>query len=246
MQKLSVELYPQRNQIVQDAYDALVVSLYACEPFPKSLCVTGSAPGSGKTTISINLAISFVMSGRSALLVDADIRKTSRFKRLGEADFLGLSDLLSGHSDFSEVVTSTNLENLDFITSGNKTAANPLGLLYSPRFDYLLKTALETYDLLIFDTSSLDANADSSVIASKMDGTLLVTEKGSSIRMLEKNIDHLVSIGANVIGTVLNKLPKNEYKGYMEFYNYRHSERKNKNNRRAEPHGSTNQRSREG
>ena len=234
MQKLSVVLYPQHNQIVQDAYDALTADLYACKPFPKTLCITG-VPGVGKTTTSINLAISFAMSGRSALLIDADIRKTNQSKRLGKAGFLGLTDLLLGRADFDDVITSTNLENLAFIASGTVQAANPLGLLYSPRFDYLVSAALETYDLLIFDTSSLDANADASILASKMDGTLLVTEKGGSLKTLKKNIDHLSATGANVIGTVLNKLPRNDYKNHLEYYNYASSAgKKDKNKKKSD------------
>jgi len=222
MQKLKVSLYPHENQFVQDAYDGLVTDVLSCDPIPKTLCVTSLAPGAGKTTISINLAISYVMTGRSALLVDADIRKSPKYKRLGTDTFLGLSDFLTESQDLKDIITLTNMPKLAVITSGMATAKNPLGMLFSPKFEFLMKAATEKFDLVIIDTSSLDVNADSSVITVRTDATLLVVEINDSALALERNIVRLDSMGANIIGTVLNKIPKGEYKTHMEFYNYKH------------------------
>jgi len=222
MQKLKTSLYPHENQVVQDAYDGLVTDIFSCDPVPKTICITSNAPGAGKTTISINLAISYVMTGRSALLIDADIRKSPKYKRLGTDAFLGLSDFLTESQDLKEIITLTNMPKLAVITSGMATAKNPLGMLYSPKFEFLMQAAIEKFDLVIIDTSSLDVNADSSVIAARTDATLLVVEINDSALALERNIERLVSMGSNIIGTVLNKIPKGEYKTHMEFYNYKH------------------------
>jgi len=233
MQKLDVNLYPHQNQYVQDAYDGLVANLLSCDPIPKTLCVTSNTPGAGKTTISVNLAISFVMTGRSTLLIDADIRKNHLYKRLGTSMLNGLSDFLTGSMELGDIVSLTDMENLAVITSGRAKTRNPLGLLYSPKFDRLLKAATERFDLVIIDTSSLDVNADSSVIASKADGTLLVVQINDSAKALERNIMRLNSMGTNIIGTVLNKIPRGEYKTHMEFYNYRHTGVRQKRANRA-------------
>jgi len=222
MQKLKTSLYPHENQIIQDAYDGLITDIFSCETIPKTLCITSLAPGAGKTTISINLAISFVMTGRSALLIDADIRKYPKYKRLGSDAFFGLTDFLTEVVELKDIITLTNMQKLAVITSGKATAKNPLGMFYSPKFEFLMQAAIEKFDLVIIDTSSLDVNADSSVIAGRTDATLLVVEIHDSTLALERNIERLDSMGANVIGTVLNKIPKGEYKTHMEFYNYKH------------------------
>ena len=227
MQKLGVELYPHENQYVQDAYDALITNLFACDPVTKSICVTSNAPSVGKTTISINLAISYVMTGRTALLIDTDIRKSNQYKRLSGDDLHGLSDFFGEYGETSlgldDVTTKTNMRGLSIITSGTVQVRNPLGMFYSPKFERLLKEASEQYDLVIIDTSSLDVNADSSIITTKVDGTMLVVQLDDSAKALDRNIARLSSMGANIIITILNKLPKNEYKTYMEFYDYRHT-----------------------
>lgn len=227
MQKLSVELYPHENQYVQDAYDALITNLFACDPVPKTTCVTSNAPSVGKTTISINLAISYVMTGRKALLIDTDIRKGNQYKRLSGDNLLGLTDFFTDSDDlslrFSDVVTTTNMKGLSIITSGINEVKNPLGMFYSPKFETLLKEASEMFDLVILDTSSLDVNADSSIITTKVDGTMLVVQIDDSTKALERNIARLSSMGTNIIITIMNKLPKYEYKTYMEFYDYRHT-----------------------
>jgi len=162
------------------------------------------------------------MTGRSALLIDADIRKNPKYKRLGTDAFLGLSDFLTESQELKDIITLTNMPKLAVITSGIATAKNPLGMLYSPKFEFLMKAAIEKFDLVIIDTSSLDVNADSSVITIRTDATLLVVEINDSALALERNIARLDSMGANIIGTVLNKIPKGEYKTHMEFYNYKH------------------------
>ena len=223
MQKLGINLYPHHNQIIQDAYDGLITHIYSCDPIPKTLCITSNTPGAGKTTISINLAISFAMAGRNTLLIDTDIRKEYKYKRLGTDKFLGLTDFLTEEVELTEIATVSNIPKLVLITGGKGKISNPLGLLYSPRFDQLMTSAMENFNIVIIDTSSLDVNADSSVIASKADATMLVVEINDSGKTLERNLERLHSVNANIIGTVLNKIPKNEYKAHMEYYNYKHT-----------------------
>jgi capsular exopolysaccharide synthesis family protein len=223
MQKLGISLYPHKNQIIQDAYDGLITHIYSCESIPKTLCITSNSPGAGKTTISINLAISFAMAGRKVLLIDTDIRKDQKYKRLGTDKFLGLSDFLVEEEELDEVLTHTNISKLVLITSGKIKIKNPLGLLYSPRFDSLMTSTIERFDIVIIDTSSLDVNADSSVIASKADATMLVVEINDSAKTLERNMERLNAVNANIIGTILNKIPKYEYRTHMEYYNYKHT-----------------------
>jgi len=223
MQRLNVSLYPHENQIIQDAYDGLITNIYSCDPIPKTLCITSTSPGAGKTTISINLAVSLAMTGRNVLLIDADIRKEHKYKRLSTEKLLGLTDFLTDEKDTSEVMTLTDIAMLFVITSGKTKVKNPLGLLYSPKFDSLIETVKDKFDFIIIDTSSLDVNADSTVIAAKTDATMLVVELNDSSIALERNIERLNSMGANIVGTVVNKIPRSEYKTHMEFYNYKHT-----------------------
>ena len=129
-----------------------------------------------KTTTAFNLALSMTRIRLKVLLVDADLRKPLITKYLGNNDSPGLSNLISEQIDFKDGIYTTDVEGLSFMPAGDKPP-NPAELLNSVNFDEFLLKAEEQYDIVIFDTPPLGSVIDSAIIASKADGTLLVTNR---------------------------------------------------------------------
>ncbi len=223
MQKLETKLYPHPNQIVQDSYDSLIANLFNNykEDMPKSICITGSEPGVGKTTIAINFSIAMVMAGWKVAFVDGDLRKMSTSKRLASDKLKGVTDYLAEVAEYEDILTSTNFEKFVYLPCGDISNKNPIGLLYSPRFDELMERLKSDFDFIIFDTSALCANADASVISCKTDGSFFVAQMGDSTVRLQKEIARLTDMDVRILGTILNKAPRGEYKRFMGFYDYK-------------------------
>ena len=223
MQKLLLDIYPHKNQVVQDAYDILIANLHTenKQEMPKTICVAGACPKVGKTTVALNLAISMAMAGWKVVFVDADMRKSRTSKRIDEPTLLGLSDYLTTQMLLADAMCKTNVENLTIITSGDTQSVNPIGLLCSPRFADMTDKLSLAYDFIVFDTPCLNSVGDGSVVAAHTDCTLLVLEAGySKQKDMRQSIERLQTAGAKVAGIVLNKAKKTEYKRYLSAYNY--------------------------
>lgn len=222
MQTKTFNVYTHQNTAVQDAYAMLSanIQLSESEKRLKSIVLTSCKPRVGKTTIAISLAFSLAESGWKTLLVDADLRKPAEAKRLNAETIFGLSDFLSNEMNFEDVLCNTNIPNLNYIACG-ENIKNPIGLFCSAAFDSFMKKAVENFDFVIFDTPSLSSVVDSSLVAAKSDATLLVVKMGeTTLNSLKPAIDQLEKVNANLLGAVLNKVKKNNYKKYFEAFDY--------------------------
>lgn len=222
MQTKTFNVYNQENRAVQDAYAMLTANIHlsGINKQYRSLAITSCKPKVGKTSIAITLAITMAGSGWKVLLVDGDLRRPTAGKRLGGDSLLGLSDYLSGDHDLQEVLCQTNITNLTFLHSG-EDQRNPIGLLCNTRFEELNRIAKEDYDFVIFDTPSLSSVVDASLIAAKVDATLLVVEIGeTSINSLRPAKQQLEKVNATILGVVLNKVKKNDYKKFFGAFDY--------------------------
>ena len=123
------------NTPVEEAYKVLRTNIQFCslEGKLKTLAISSCAPGEGKTTTSINLAISLAKSGARVLLIDADLRKPMMLKHISSVNPKGLSNLISETATLDEVISSTNVENLHLIACGPKPP-NPAELLGTQKF----------------------------------------------------------------------------------------------------------------
>ncbi len=222
MQRIEIDLYRHQNPIVNDAYDRLVAAIHLKQSKGelKTCAVSGCEPGAGTTTIAINLAVSMVETGRRTILVDTDMRKEQQNKRLNHNITTGLSDYLSGDAGFEDIVCKTNFDMLDYIACGN-LSENPVVLLCSSRFEELLKRIGQEYDFAIFDSSSINASVDGSILASMTAATILVVKCNStSTNQLKSAQRELQHVGANLAGVVLNRMEKDEYSRYLKSYNH--------------------------
>ncbi|TYP69134.1 CpsD/CapB family tyrosine-protein kinase [Paenibacillus methanolicus] len=222
MQTKTFNVYNEENKAVQDAYAMLTANIHLSGPEShyKSLALTSCKPSVGKTSIAISLAITMAGSGWKVLLVDGDMRKPVGGKRLGDNTLLGLSDYLAGQADLLDVLCNTNINNLTYLYGG-ENRQNPIGLLCSTRFEELNAWAREQYDFVIYDTPALSSVVDASLIAARVDATLLVVEIGqTSMDSLKPAKEQLEKVNANIMGVVLNKVKKNAYKKYFGAFDY--------------------------
>ncbi|HHY23402.1 MAG TPA: CpsD/CapB family tyrosine-protein kinase [Clostridiaceae bacterium] len=205
----------------EEAYNVLRSNIQFCgfNKRIKSLVITSCVQGEGKTTTAFNLALSMTRIRLKVLLVDADLRKPLITKYLGNNDSPGLSNLISEQIDFKDGIYTTDVEGLSFMPAGDKPP-NPAELLNSVNFDEFLLKAEEQYDIVIFDTPPLGSVIDSAIIASKADGTLLVTKPGSvDYKMGVRVKEQLEKANARILGVVLNGVKKRDYRDYCN-YNY--------------------------
>lgn len=170
----------------------------------KTIVVTSSGPGEGKSTTSANIAVVFAKSGQRVLLVDADLRKPVVYKTFQLNNASGLSTALSSSGSVADVIQRTPVENLSILPSGPKPP-NPSELLGSTRMNQVIEEARHLYDVIIFDMPPVVIVTDAQIMASKADGTLLVVRENVTRKdALTKAKDLLEMVQARVLGVVYN------------------------------------------
>ncbi len=222
MQIQKFNLYKHENQAVEDAYAMLTANLHinSSKYKLKTIALTSCRPEEGKTSLAISLAISMAYAGWKVLLIDADMRKPTRAKRLSEGSQLGLSDILAGHVEMTDAICETNVKNLMYISCGSDQQ-NPIGLLCSARFRTLMNNVRNEYDFVFFDTPSLESVVDGAIVASNVDATILIVKTGFiSLKSIARAKEKLDDMDANILGVVLNKVKKRDYRRYFSSYNY--------------------------
>ena len=216
------ELYRQTNRIVNDAFDRLAVEIHLKKQQNgfKTFLLCGCEPGAGTTTISIDLAISMAEAGWKTLMVDCDLRKDAGYKRLNSKTEDGVSEYLSGEIEKKEVVCETNYENLYYV-SGGKGCNRQVNRLCSAKMMDFIAWAKDTYDYIIFDAPSLGSAVDADILAAQMDGIILIASKySSSTKSIAQVQESLERAQANILGIVVNKVDKKEYKKHINHYDY--------------------------
>lgn len=222
-----LDIYRPKNETLNDAFDRLVVTIHHQNRMynHKTFVLTGCEPMVGTTTISINVAISLALSGLKTILIDGDLRKDGKYKRLSDRVEQGLSDVLRGNLDLASAICATNYQTLDYLPSGT-VDDNPVGILYSPNLNKVIAALSGYYDFVIFDLPSANAAIDSNILASKVDAVVLVAKQHSTTTMQIKNAKkELDKIAANLVGIVFNNVDASEYRRYMKDYDYFNKER---------------------
>ena len=220
--RLAALLYPRSS--VAEAYRTLRTNIeFASVDAPiRTLLVTSSIPGEGKTTTASNLAVVFAQAGRRVLLVDADLRKPGVHLVFDLPNTHGLTNLLRNeHADLDAVAQATEQDNLRVLTTG-PLPPNPAELLGSQRMRSVLEQLEAGFDLVIFDSPPLQAVTDSAILSSFLGGTLLVIDaRRSRRRVVHQARESLDRAGARVLGAVLNRIPTKTltpYAGYGGVY----------------------------
>ncbi|PIQ65306.1 MAG: hypothetical protein COV97_04545 [Zetaproteobacteria bacterium CG11_big_fil_rev_8_21_14_0_20_59_439] len=185
------------------------------------ILVTSSTIKEGKSTVSANLAAIVAQQGARVLLIDADLRKPMQHKTFGVkrepglSTYLmgqmpwrdcvqGISDMMLGEFGVDEVLKTPGLDQLDLMVCGPRSG-NPADLLTSAAMAQLISEAREEYDMVVIDMPPLLHTADASMVASKVDGIVLVYHIGAVARAVLRRVkSNIEAVGGKVIGTVIN------------------------------------------
>ncbi|KOS69860.1 capsular biosynthesis protein [Lysinibacillus contaminans] len=184
----------------------------------KSLLVTSSIAGEGKSTNAANLGVVFAQEGKRVLIIDADMRKPTLHHTFRTLNSSGLSDVLTRQQIYFNVIQKTSVEGLSVIPSG-PLPPNPVELLSSKTMDILMQDLRKDYDIVILDAPPLLSVSDAQILSNKCDGTLLIVnmDVAQKVDVLKAKAT-LSSSKAKILGVVLNniKIPKNHY--YYQTY----------------------------
>ncbi|XAS66651.1 polysaccharide biosynthesis tyrosine autokinase [Micrococcaceae bacterium Sec5.7] len=173
----------------------------------KTVLVTSSLPGEGKSTTAINLAIALAQAGQSVCLVDADLRRPMVNEYLGLDRNAGLTTALVGAADVNELLQPWGDDDLYVLTSG-LVPPNPSELLGSDAMKELVIRLEEAFDVLVIDAPPLLPVTDAAVLARHVGGVVVVVGMQSVRRNdLERSLSALSLVGADLLGVVLNRLP---------------------------------------
>lgn len=173
----------------------------------KTVLITSSLPGEGKSTTATNLAIALAQAGQSVCLVDADLRRPMVGEYLGLDRSAGLTTALIGTADVEDLLHPWGEDNLYVLTSG-RIPPNPSELLGSRNMEHLLGRLEATFDTIIIDAPPLLPVTDAAVLSQHVGGVVLVVgAQTARARELERAIEALELVGAALLGVVLNHLP---------------------------------------
>jgi capsular exopolysaccharide synthesis family protein len=200
--------YFDPKAIISEQYKILttnVLSLNKGKP-PKTIAITSSVAGEGKTVSALNFAITMSHATHKPriVLIDADMRKGQLLNYLGAPPRKGLSEFLQGDATLEEILFSLDdIDHLSFIASG-AVPSNPADLLASVRMKELITALRDKYNFVLIDTPPVIPVTDAVIIGSCVEGVLLVIKAGDTQRgMVSRAIELLVQAHSNIIGHVL-------------------------------------------
>lgn len=189
----------------------------------KAFVVTSSLSSEGKSTTAVNTAIAVAQTGHRVLLIDGDLRRPKVGRMLGLDGDVGLTTVLLGSVLPEEALQGYEDSTLDVLTSG-AIPPNPAELLQSHAMHELLKSLRGKYHVVVIDAPPLLPVTDAALIASQVDGALMVVRHGKTTRdQLSGSVERLSAVGARPIGVVMNMIPKRAGTyGYGQYaYGYR-------------------------
>ena len=212
------------HSIAAEAYRTLRtnIALSQVDKPIRTLLVTSCIPREGKSTTVANLGVTFALAQQKVLIIDADLRRPILHRLFGIPNSQGLTHMLSDAVEYDQVFTPTKIANLWIVTCGI-IPPNPSELLGSQKMKVFLERVQEQFDLILLDSPPISSLADASVLGSIVDGVLFIVKANTASRdIIEKAKDQLETVGANIIGVVLNDvdIKRDGYYKYYYYYNY--------------------------
>ena len=226
-EKKRIELYENKNQIVNAAIDRIVVELFHKKEEKEkgqAVLLTGCSPLAGTTSTCIGLAIAMANTKRKTLLVDCDVRKTIQYKKLNKEVSEGLANYLLGEQkeavELERVIYETNVEELYYMPCGS-SLENATRILCSSRMTELMEILRRQFDCILFDLPSLAIVPDAQVLFSGVDGIVLVTALGETRKKQLKDARRKVApCGEKYYGMIVNKVERELYRANLRDYDY--------------------------
>lgn len=199
----------------------------------KTISITSSGPGEGKTTTLCNVAETFAQSGKRTLIIDGDLRKPRVHKVFKISNAVGLTNVLTGQEKLEDVLQITG-SNIKVLTSG-PIPPNPSELMESNAMKQLLEMLTQHFDVILIDTPPVGVVTDGAIIAGMVDGTILaVASHKTQIDGAKRAKQLLEQVNARIVGVVMTMMPisKKGYYGYQYYEYYQQEETPKKRRRR--------------
>jgi len=195
-----------------------------------TIAIVSAGAGEGKSTTVFNLAAVFAQSGQRTIIVDSDLRRPTLHKMLRVTNAIGLTNYLLRQNTLEEVIQTTSLPTLDFLSSG-KLPSSSLGILSSTQMKDLIGELKQRYDFVFFDSPPIMGVSDASILASEVDMTIQVIQYRRYPQPMNIRAKQLIEkVGGNLVGIVLNNINMSQdesyyyYSGYYHDYYYRSEE----------------------
>lgn len=216
--------------VASEAFKTVRTSLLLSFPEapPKTILVTSSRPGEGKTFVAGNLAISLAQLDKKVVVIDADMRNPRLHRVWGMKNDIGLSRFLTSDAKAEEVIRPSKVKGVSLITSGAKTP-RPAELLSSRRFEALIDQLKDNYDHIIVDSPPLMPVTDAVILSTKCSCVIMVVHGGVTPRdVVQMARQKLAKSEPVMAGVVLNYIdltdPYYYYSYYSRYYSYRYGE----------------------
>jgi capsular exopolysaccharide synthesis family protein len=197
-----------------------------------TLSIVSGGAQEGKSTTACNLATSWAKSGLRILVVDADMRRPSQHRLFGVENRLGLGNYLKGEATLDQVIHPTSVSNLSLTPAGS-AATDVVSLLHSETMEHLVEVAKERFDVVIFDSPPILGVSDASIIASLVDGSIVVVQHRRFPRSMLLRVKKAIqNVGGEILGVVLNNVNVRHDRHYEYYTSYTHYYTKPKNGRK--------------
>jgi len=210
---------------VAEAYRSMRTNLAfaRAQQSPQAIVIASPGPADGKSTTVANLAITFAQQGQRTLLIDADLRRAVLDHAFGVERSPGLTEVIIGDAALDDVIHPTDVPNLSLVASG-KFPPNPAELLGSPRMQEILQEAKSRFDVVLLDSPPLLAVTDAAVLATMVDGVVLVIRTGRTKRdAVRRALGHIRSVRGRLLGAVLNDVDMRSGAYYGSYGHYYYS-----------------------
>jgi capsular exopolysaccharide synthesis family protein len=227
-------LYHYGLSPIAEAYRNLVSKILYSNPDnpPKTILITSSDEGEGKTTLTSNMAMALTETGNRVLIIDCDMRKSGLPDFMGISDEPGIMDILFKDFPPQKAVKKMPIPGLDVLTTGKKQPARPMSVIGSQSFKRMIKEFKSEYDFILFDSAPFGIIGDTAPILHMTDG-VIVTARFLETKHVELNhtIEELKNNSAQILGLVLNgynprkSIDDTEVQGlytnkYSKYYDY--------------------------
>ncbi len=219
--------------VIQEAYRTartnIIFSLADSGEKCKIVCITSANAGEGKTTTSLNLAITFAQTGSKVLLIDADLRKPRIHQYLGVVKTDGLTTILSKQKEFEDVVYHNLRPGLDCLTSGS-IPPNPAELLGSTAMKNLIDKLQDEYDYVLIDSPPVTVVTDAISLSSYVSGIMLIVREGyTNYESIDQALSLLNIAKAKLLGFFVNDIDalSMNYGSYRSGYGRKYKSRYN-------------------
>ncbi|HMP38767.1 MAG TPA: CpsD/CapB family tyrosine-protein kinase [Roseiflexaceae bacterium] len=170
----------------------------------RTILATSTAPDEGKSTTLANLAVTMAQSEQRVILVDCDLRRPSLHTLFGLHNDAGITTMILAQDDEPPPLQATGVAGLSLLASG-PLPPRPADILGSRRMERVIARLHEEADVVLFDTPPVVAVTDAAVLATRVDGVLLVFQAGKTRRDRARQARQILEkVKAHIVGVVLN------------------------------------------